>query len=94
MQRMTIKQRTLELLANNSVPRTFKLSELRKNWRVSWHRKHGLYRSYKEYDNLFLHSFVHEGVLKLTDSKVLRRLSKGVYQVTKSGERVLNKISI
>jgi hypothetical protein len=94
MKKITLKTRLMTLLVNNSVNRTFTLKELKKQWRVSWHRKDGIYRAYNERYNLFMHSFVHDTIRPMKESKLLRRLSPGVYQITKIGERVINKATV
>lgn len=80
----------LTLLANGSLNSVFTLEELRKQWRVSWHRKKSTYRSEGNFDDLFMHSFVHDAVRPLKDSKILRRLSPGTYQITKIGNKILS----
>lgn len=89
--RITLKTRMLTELVNGNLDNTFTLKEVRKEWNPNWHRKTGLYKSEGRLDDLFLHSFVHEGILPLKESKILRRISNGVYQVTRSGEKALQR---
>lgn len=88
--RITLRERMNQLLVTGSVKQTFTLKDLRKKWKVAWHRESGTYRDFGELDNLFMHSFVHETVRPMQKSRLLSRLSNGVYQVTKIGQRSLN----